>query len=64
MVLHVSQPIKSVIQQQLKIYANSRTQLNKLLDLTKEFSVSINMEFGLDKCKLVDLFKGASALVV
>lgn len=43
----------------LEIFANSRTELNKLLEFTTEHRDSINMDFGLNKCKLVDLFKGA-----
>lgn len=42
----------------LKLYANSTDQLRQLLNITKEFSKSIHMEFGLDKCKTITIQKG------
>lgn len=40
------------------MYAKSREQLHKRLDMTIRFSSEICMEFGLDKCKSVHLLKG------
>lgn len=42
----------------IKLYAKSRTQLHQLLEITANFSSKIRMEFGIDKCKAVNLEKG------
>lgn len=42
----------------IKLYAKSTEQLHQLLNITTEFSRSIHMEFGLDKCKTVTIEKG------
>ena len=42
----------------LKLYANSRKNLDKLLEVTCEFSESICMKMGTDKCKIIQIEKG------
>lgn len=42
----------------LKLYSSSKAQLHKLLEITYNFSKSINMEFGIEKCKTIHLKKG------
>ncbi|KAL1448253.1 hypothetical protein WDU94_000033 [Cyamophila willieti] len=42
----------------LKIYANGTEQLRYLLELVSNFSESICMSFGLDKCNVLNIKKG------
>lgn len=42
----------------LKLYANSQDQLEKLVQITENFSNDIHMEFGIDKCKTINLERG------
>lgn len=42
----------------LKLYANSPSQLNKLISIVEMFSKDINMQFGIDKCKTINIRKG------
>jgi len=41
----------------LKIFASSNDQLNKMLEIVKQFSKDIRMEFGLDKCKTIHIHR-------
>ncbi|KAL1446402.1 hypothetical protein WDU94_005646 [Cyamophila willieti] len=42
----------------LKLYADSETKLNTLIDKVKEFSEDIGMKFGYDKCAKVNIVRG------
>jgi hypothetical protein len=42
----------------LKLYADSKKNFNNLLAITCNFSKSIAMELGLEKCKIINLEKG------
>ena len=42
----------------LKLYAANQNQLTKQLEIVKQFSEDICMEFGLDKCATLNLTKG------
>lgn len=42
----------------LKLYAGTTTQLRHLLKIVEMFSKDIHMEFGLDKCKVLNIKKG------
>ncbi|XP_047539184.1 uncharacterized protein LOC125072598 [Vanessa atalanta] len=42
----------------IKLYAKSDKDMKKLIEVTKEFSTDINMQFGLDKCKTIHIIKG------
>jgi hypothetical protein len=42
----------------LKLYANAKKNLDNLLAITCNFSKSIAMELGLEKCKIINLEKG------
>jgi hypothetical protein len=42
----------------LKLYASSPNDLKKLLNIVTKFSNDITMEFGMDKCKSINLAKG------
>ena len=42
----------------LKLYAATRSQLEKLINITQSFSDDINMSFGLDKCRTLHIEKG------
>ena len=42
----------------LKLYAASESQLTKQLEIVKQFSDDIKMQFGLDKCGKLSLVKG------
>ncbi|XP_045770460.1 uncharacterized protein LOC123870988 [Maniola jurtina] len=39
----------------LKLYASKRTDLVKLLKITQNFSNNIGMEFGVDKCAIINI---------
>ena len=45
----------------LKLYADSDPNLNKLLNIVHKFSNDIGMNFGLDKCAKCTLKKGKKA---
>ena len=45
----------------LKLYADSDSNLNKLLNIVHKFSNDIGMNFGLDKCAKCTLKKGKKA---
>ena len=42
----------------LKLYAGTLTNLNKLLSVVTTFSKDIDMQFGIDKCAYVKIDKG------
>lgn len=42
----------------LKLYAGTQSNLNKLLDIVTTFSKDIDMQFGIDKCAYVKIVKG------
>ena len=42
----------------IKLYASSLSNLNKLADMTQMFSTDIQMKFGIDKCKLQSIRRG------
>ncbi len=42
----------------LKLLASTRSQLEQLLKIVEEFSNDINMQFGLDKCRILNTVKG------
>ncbi|XP_030765533.1 uncharacterized protein LOC115889621 [Sitophilus oryzae] len=42
----------------LKLYAESKQQLESLLTVTQQFSDDIKMNFGLDKCATIEIKKG------
>ena len=42
----------------IKLYAATETQLKELLKITDTFTSDINMEFGINKCKLLHINKG------
>ena len=42
----------------LKLYANSRENLQHLLEVTEKFSTDINMSFGIAKCGSLDIVNG------
>jgi hypothetical protein len=42
----------------LKLYASDQKQLKSLLETTAIFSNDINMEFGLDKCAILNVKRG------
>ena len=46
----------------LKLYASSEQDMEKLVHTTSEFSNDIKMEFGLDKCASVKVTKGKKAV--
>ena len=46
----------------LKLYADSDPNLNKLLNIVHKFSNDIGMNFGLDKCAKCTLKKGKKAV--
>ena len=41
----------------LKLYASSSIKLQQLIQLVEQFSVDINMKFGLEKCKILNSHK-------
>ena len=43
----------------LKVYAKNRMQLSSLLETVKIYSDDIGMQFGLDKCAVIDVKKGS-----
>lgn len=45
----------------LKLYAKRKEDLEKLLDVVRFFSRDIRMEFGLDKCAMLEIRKGTKA---
>ena len=42
----------------LKLYGKSTAELESLLNTVRIFSNDISMEFGLDKCATLAIFKG------
>ncbi|KAM3959727.1 uncharacterized protein ACR2FA_006251 [Aphomia sociella] len=42
----------------LKLFASKRQDLTKLLEITQDFSNSIRMEFGVDKCAVLHVQRG------
>jgi hypothetical protein len=48
----------------LKIFASSSDQLNKMLEIIKQFSKDIRLEFGLDKCKTMHIHRGKLTIPV
>ncbi|XP_050302196.1 uncharacterized protein LOC126740283 [Anthonomus grandis grandis] len=42
----------------LKIMAATRNQLNQMLHIVEEFSNDIGMQFGLDKCRTLNIIRG------
>ncbi|XP_063691257.1 uncharacterized protein LOC134823653 [Bolinopsis microptera] len=46
----------------LKLYAESEDEMQTLVNTTAEFSSDIKMEFGLEKCAVVKVKKGARAV--
>lgn len=42
----------------IKLYGKTEKEIKKLIDITAKFSKDINMEFGLDKCKIIHIIKG------
>ena len=46
----------------LKLYASSEEDMERLVNTTSEFSDDIKMEFGLDKCASVKITKGSKAV--
>ena len=42
----------------LKLYAGNNSQLDRLLNVVKQFSDDIQMKFGLDKCKKLTFIHG------
>ena len=46
----------------LKLYAESEDEMQTLVNTTAEFSSDIQMEFGLEKCAVVKVKKGARAV--
>ncbi|KAJ0173873.1 hypothetical protein K1T71_011022 [Dendrolimus kikuchii] len=42
----------------LKLYSDSNRNITALLDITKTFSQDIRMDFGLDKCRRLNIRKG------
>lgn len=42
----------------LKRYANKRERLYRIIEVVKSLSKDIQMEFGLDKCKMIHLVRG------
>ena len=46
----------------LKLYASSEEDMEKLVNTTSEFSDDIKMEFGLDKCASVKITKGSKTV--
>ncbi|CAK1600950.1 unnamed protein product [Parnassius mnemosyne] len=42
----------------LKVYANNKSNLKVLLDSVEVFTSDIGMQFGLDKCKIIHLSSG------
>ena len=45
----------------LKLFADSDSNLNKLLNIVHKFSNDIGMDFGLDKCAKCTLKKGKNS---
>lgn len=44
----------------IKLYAESKSQLASLIQLTEAFSRDINMTFGLDKCAIISITRGTA----
>lgn len=44
----------------IKLYANNNRQLENLLETVLKFSNYIRMNFGLDKCNILDILKRKS----
>lgn len=42
----------------IKLYAPNKEKLHRMIQIVDEFSASIKMSFGLDKCKIAHLMKG------
>jgi hypothetical protein len=42
----------------IKLYASTKTQLDKLIEIVSIFTHDIGMKFGLDKCKTLSIVKG------
>lgn len=42
----------------IKLYSQTKKDMKTLLDVTTKFSKDINMEFGFDKCKTLNIIKG------
>ncbi|XP_060804959.1 uncharacterized protein LOC132902746 [Amyelois transitella] len=42
----------------IKLIANSKDQLFRLADITQQFSQDIQMQFGVDKCKVLSIERG------
>ncbi|KAJ0176683.1 hypothetical protein K1T71_007862 [Dendrolimus kikuchii] len=42
----------------IKLYASSKDELFQLADITQQFSNDIDMEFGVDKCKILSVTRG------
>ncbi len=42
----------------LKLYARNKEELDKLLNVVKRFSDDIRMDFGLDKCAMLEMEAG------
>ena len=42
----------------LKLYARDKEDLEKLLDVMRVYSLDIRMEFGLDKCAMLEMQVG------
>ena len=42
----------------IKLYAESSQQLQRLIDAVKEYSDCMKMKFGLEKCKIVHVTNG------
>ena len=42
----------------LKLYASNKDKMHRLISIVKDFSDDISMEFGLEKCKIINLVRG------
>ncbi|KAI5731489.1 hypothetical protein M8J77_010820 [Diaphorina citri] len=42
----------------LKLFASSAINLQKMINIVHDFSTDIQMSFGLDKCKIINMIKG------
>ncbi|CAH2105270.1 unnamed protein product [Euphydryas editha] len=42
----------------IKLFASNASDLFNLADITQQFSTDINMQFGVDKCKILSIKKG------
>jgi len=44
----------------LKLFGKNRRELDALVELVRVYSRDIGMEFGLDKCAILEIHRGVS----